>query len=122
MPVSVLAAGGVFIGEHCAGEVFERRPDGLEERDRRCAATAFRLTAYEFGQLSPYVALADDARIERLHEIAAFAECPGARIDEDFGPADRFVVGFPHRRLEGPDEIEVSAGFEPRTPDEGFIG
>jgi hypothetical protein len=59
-----------------------------------------------------------NARFERLNDVARFGQRAGARVDEDAAAPDAIVVGLAHLRTEAADQIEMHAERQPMSFDE----
>src|SRR5690606_25555033 len=94
----------------------ERGADGLEQRDRVVVGPPLDVAATERKEVTADIVKTQHAAFERLDNIPGLAGGAGERVDIDRGAAYRLVVALAHRRLEGPDKIEVAA-FRQEAPE-----
>ena len=117
-----MTSSGHFDGVLGGGQVFQRRPDRLEQSDLVVEPTPRPVSARQVEQIAGDIVGYDQAGSQRLGEVAGLAQGPLAGIDEDAGAGDDLIIGFPHLRREAADEIDMDAFRQPLASDQRFAG
>src|SRR6185369_2520629 len=88
-----LLRGTALIYGNSSSQVLDGGADRLEEGDLlRCLPSGNGATR-ELEEIAEDGFLADDARLQRLHDVTGFRKGAGAGVDEDTGAAHDRIIG-----------------------------
>src|SRR5690348_1109718 len=94
-------------------QVLQRMADRLEKRDLVVKAASGAGTAGQVEEIAGDVVGVERAGADRLHQVAGLDQRRFARVDEDAGAMQGFVVGLAQRRRGAADQIEMDAERQP---------
>ena len=95
------------------GQVFDRDPQGFEDRDVVARHTSGDFAEKDFAHLAQQMRVTNGAFGARDQEIAGFVQARLATVRKEARPPDRFGVELAAGRKAGPDRVHMHTGREP---------